>query len=211
MSNVKRVNPCLAGFETIRRIWNEKEAIPEAKILPGEFYVTKCDELIVTVLGSCIAVCVRDIKTGIGGMNHFMLPIMSQDRMQTEKFSIIGAATRYGNYAMEHLINTILNNGGRRGFLEAKVFGGGKMMPSMSDVGQQNIDFIFSYLEAEGLRVVAQDVGDIYPRKVLFYPATGRARVKKIRDSNVEIIVNREIVYKKSMDNISVESEVELF
>lgn len=211
MTSAEHLHPCIAGFESIRRRWNDKEQIPEAKILPGEFYVTGHDEQIVTILGSCIAVCVRDMKAGIGGMNHFMLPLITHERLQAESSSIIGIATRYGNYAMEHLINTILKHGGRRGFLEVKVFGGGKMIPTMSDVGQRNIDFIFAYLEAEGLRVVAHDVGDIYPRKVIFYPATGRVRVKKVRDSKVEIIVNREIMYKKTMDNISVEGEIELF
>jgi len=203
--------PCIQGFESIHRRWNEQDQITEAKILPGEFYVTVKNERILTVLGSCIAVCVRDIKTGVGGMNHFMLPLISQERLNEESYTIIGTATRYGNFAMEHLINTILKNGGRRGFLEVKVFGGGRVMNAMTDVGKKNIDFIFRYLDSEGLRVVAKDVGDIHARKVLYYPATGRARVRKILDNNVERIVSRELVYKKTMDDISVEGEIELF
>ncbi|MBM3202798.1 chemoreceptor glutamine deamidase CheD [Candidatus Woesearchaeota archaeon] len=211
MSSLTALQPCIQGFESIGRRWNEKERITEAKILPGEFYVTGKNERILTVLGSCIAVCVRDIKTGVGGMNHFMLPLISQERLNEESRAIIGTATRYGNFAMEHLINTILKNGGRRGFLEVKVFGGGRVMNAMTDVGQKNIDFIFKYLDSEGLRVIAKDVGDVHPRKVLYYPATGRARVKKIIDNTVERIVSRELVYKKTMDEISVEGEIELF
>ncbi len=211
MSSLTIPAPCLQGFESIHRRWNEKEQITEAKILPGEFYVTTRNERIFTVLGSCIAVCVRDIKTGVGGMNHFMLPIISHERLNEQSSAIIGTATRYGNFAMEHLVNNILKNGGRRGFLEVKVFGGGRVMKAMTDVGQKNIDFIFEYLASEGFRVTAQDVGDVYPRKVLFYPATGRARVRKIQDPNVEVIVSRELVYKKAMENLKVESEIELF
>jgi chemotaxis protein CheD len=211
MSSLTALHPCIHGFESIGRRWNEKDQITEAKILPGEFYVTGRNERILTVLGSCIAVCVRDIKTGVGGMNHFMLPLISQERLNEESRAIIGTATRYGNFAMEHLINTILKNGGRRGFLEVKVFGGGRVMNAMTDVGQKNIDFIFKYLDSEGLRVIAKDVGDVHPRKVLYYPATGRARVKKIIDNTIEHIVSRELVYKKTMDEISVEGEIELF
>ncbi|MGI9213613.1 MAG: chemoreceptor glutamine deamidase CheD [Methylococcaceae bacterium] len=211
MSSRTLLDPCLQGFESIRRRWNEKDHIAEAKILPGEFYVTTNNEQIFTVLGSCIAVCVRDIKTGVGGMNHFMLPLISQERLDAESSVIIGTSTRYGNFAMEYLINTILKFGGRRGFLEVKVFGGGRVMNAMSDIGKKNIEFIFGYLEREGLRVVSQDVGDVYPRKVLFCPATGRARVKKLRDTNVDKIVNLELVYTKSMDNIPVEGDIELF
>ncbi|MEY4195776.1 MAG: chemoreceptor glutamine deamidase CheD, partial [Pseudomonadota bacterium] len=146
MSSLTIPDPCLQGFESIQRRWNEKEQITEAKILPGEFYVTTRNERIFTVLGSCIAVCVRDIKTGVGGMNHFMLPIISHERLNEQSSAIIGTATRYGNFAMEHLVNNILKNGGRRGFLEVKVFGGGRVMKAMTDVGQKNIDFIFCLL-----------------------------------------------------------------
>lgn len=211
MSSTTLLAPCLQGFESIRRRWNQKDHISEAKIQPGEFYVTVHNEQIFTVLGSCIAVCVRDIKTGVGGMNHFMLPLISQERLDAESSVIIGTSTRYGNFAMEYLINAILKNGGKRGFLEVKVFGGGRVMNAMTDIGRKNIEFIFEYLEREGLRVVSKDVGDVYPRKVLFCPATGRARVKKLRDTNVDKIVNLELVYTKSMVNVPEEGDIELF
>jgi chemotaxis protein CheD len=206
-----RFPACLGGFESIRRHWNEKEQITVAKVLPGEYYVTLSDEQIVTVLGSCIAVCIRDKVHRIGGMNHFMLPVISHERLRNESASIIGSATRYGNYAMEHLINAIMKHGGQRRNLEVKVFGGGKIIQSMTDIGEKNIEFVFHYLATEGMRVSAQDVGDIYPRKVLFYPASGRVRVKKIRDSHAQLVLNQELVYRNSIKDMKVEGEIELF
>lgn len=132
------------------------------KILPGEYYVTRSNEAITTVLGSCIAACIRDPVTGIGGMNHFMLP-------------------RCGSHAMQSLVNGVLKLGAHRDRLEVKLFGAGRILAAITDVGARNIEFIRNYCKSEGLRVVAEDLGDICPRQVAFFPATGRARVRHLK------------------------------
>ena len=201
----------LAGFDGIKRYWDPVNGIVAAKLLPGEYYVTKDNEMITTVLGSCIAACIRDKVTGIGGMNHFMLPETSEDKLTNGEEVVVGKATRYGNFAMEHLINSILANGGKRKNLEVKVFGGGKIIPILGDVGIKNIGFVLDYIDTEALELSAQDLGDIYPRKVNYYPQTGKVRMKKIRTLHNQTIINRETQYHKSIRDIPVESDIELF
>lgn len=201
----------LAGFDGIKRYWDPVNGIVAAKLLPGEYYVTKDNEMITTVLGSCIAACIRDKVTGIGGMNHFMLPETSEDKLTNGNEVVVGKATRYGNFAMEHLINSILANGGKRKNLEVKVFGGGKIIPILGDVGIKNIGFVLDYIDTEALELSAQDLGDIYPRKVNYYPQTGKVRMKKIRTLHNQTIINRETQYHKSIRDIPVESDIELF
>ncbi|RZL41184.1 MAG: chemoreceptor glutamine deamidase CheD, partial [Variovorax sp.] len=109
-----------------------------ARILPGEYHVTRDDMVIVTVLGSCVAACLRDPDSGIGGMNHFLLPDTASSR------DAEGDSARYGSYAMEVLINQIVKLGARRHRLEAKVFGGANVIPGMHqlNIGQRNADFV---------------------------------------------------------------------
>jgi len=204
-------NTSVEGFDSIRRYWDRRNNIVAAKLLPGEYYVTKENEMITTVLGSCISACIRDSVLSIGGMNHFMLPETTKERLQSGSHSVVGNATRYGNYAMEHLINVILSNGGKRKNLEVKLFGGGKIIPSMGDVGERNIQFVLEYIDTEALTLLAQDLGDIYPRKVNFYPKTGRVRMKKIQDIHNEALAIRERHYGSTIKDVQVESEVELF
>ena len=166
-------------FAHIKKYLLEGEGRVAARILPGEYYVTDKDEMITTVLGSCISACICDPDMGVGGMNHFMLPEPESvgSRWQHTEVS---AEHRYGNYAMESLINDILGLGGRKTRLLVKVFGGGKILSSMTDVGRYNIDFVKSYLSVENLEIAALDVGDRFPRRVNFYPRTGKVRVKKL-------------------------------
>ena len=208
---VKINRPSVAGFEHVNRYWDKANEIIAAKILPGEYYVTQENELITTVLGSCVSACIRDKEAGIGGMNHFMLPITTSEKLKNSSAAIVGQATRYGNYAMEHLINTILSHGGKRKNLEVKVFGGGKIIPTLTDVGIKNIDFVLDYLEQEGLRLLSHDLGDIYPRKIIYFPQTGRVRMKKIQDLHNDTIAQRERQYFNSLKNAPVEGDVELF
>ena len=200
----------LPGFEHIRRRWDNSYEAFTARILPGELYVTLSDEGVTTTLGSCISACIRDRVTGLGGMNHFMLPSDGTEP-GTVRASNLSAATRYGNYAMEHLINEILRNGGQRQNLEVKVFGGGRIIVNMTDVGARNIAFVRDYLATEGLKVVVEDVGDIYPRMVVFFPATGRVRVKRLRSLHNNTIADREKNYIDSIRQKPVSGEVELF
>jgi chemotaxis protein CheD len=199
----------IRGFEDINRYWDRQNHVWAAKILPGEYYVTTSEELIVTVLGSCISACVRDPIFGVGGMNHFMLPSSSAaERYGSMQLS---DAARYGNYAMEHLINDILKQGARRENLELKLFGGGKVMAKLSDVGLRNIEFVQEYVHTEGLNVVAEDLGDIYPRKILYNPITGKVRMKKLRSMHNNTVFERETRYMQQLKQEPVAGEVELF
>lgn len=179
-----------------------------AKILPGEYYYTCKDMMIVTVLGSCVSACIRDRLTGIGGMNHFMLPDGSNDID-----SPVSASMRYGTYAMEVLINDLLKAGARRENLEAKVFGGGNVLRGFVaiNVGQRNAQFVRDYLKAENIRVVAEDLNDIYPRKVYFFPRTGKVLVKKLKQLNNNTLVNREQDYASRLQTAPVAGDIELF
>ena len=203
--------PPIPGFESISRYWDTENTIIAAKILPGEYYVTNGDEMITTVLGSCVSACIRDVVTGIGGMNHFMLPQTSHERLTSRDEKVVGKSTRYGNYAMEHLINIILQYGGKRKNLEVKLFGGGKILPTLGDVGAENIKFVLDYIDTEALKLVSHDLGDIYPRKVNFFPHTGKVRMKKIKDIHNETIVLREKLYSSSIKDKPIEGSIELF
>lgn len=205
-NNIADQHPALVGFEKINRYWDKTRNTWGAKLLPGEYYVTIHDEVIVTVLGSCISACIRDRKLGVGGMNHFMLPQSGSDPS-----SFGGAAERYGNVAMEHLINTILKQGGRRENLEAKIFGGGKIIVNMTDVGSRNIEFVREYLDTEKIRVESEDVGDLYPRKVAYFPASGRAQMKRLRSLHNDTVVQRERDYQKHIKKEPDGGDVELF
>jgi chemotaxis protein CheD len=165
--------------------WYETQFRSEAvKVLPGEYFVHREDLLIMTTLGSCIAACLWDRNAGVGGMNHFMLP----DGADKDAGS---AGGRYGSFAMELLINEMLKQGAQRGSIEAKVFGGGQVISGMNsmNVGERNTRFVLDYLKAERIPVVSKDVLDIYPRKVCFLPASGKAMVKRLASANHEALL----------------------
>ena len=211
MNCTKIYRASIQGFNHVNRYLDNEHGVIAAKILPGEYYVTTENELITTVLGSCISACIRDKESGVGGMNHFMLPETSAEKMRHGSDAMIGNAARYGNYAMEHLINTILSNGGKRKNLEVKIFGGGKIIPILTDVGARNIEFILDYIDQEGLSLLAKDLGDIYPRKVIYFPKTGKVGMKKIQDLHNDTIANRERQYSRNIKDLPVEGDVELF
>jgi chemotaxis protein CheD len=173
--------------------------------------VTRSDEAITTVLGSCIAACIRDPAVRIGGMNHFMLP---EDTSVGKSSWLDGPgalSTRYGSYAMESLINELMKLGARRERLEVKLFGGGRILSSMTDVGRKNIAFAKDFLKLEGFKIVAEDVGDVFPRRVVYFPSTGVVMLKRLRALDVVEIAQRETNYLSSLANKPVESDVELF
>lgn len=204
------LKPSLPGFENINRYWDKQHEIQAAKILPGEYYVTNYNELVTTVLGSCVSACIRDRVFGIGGMNHFMLPL-SEGKGWGGSSDFTSTATRFGNYAMEHMINDILKHGGHKKQLEAKIFGGGRMMDAQTDIGRTNIDFVCSYLKTEGIPVLAQDVGDIFPRKVIYFPETGKVRVKKLKTMHNSTVLTRETQYRNEIVEKPVDTDIELF
>lgn len=157
--------------------------VDTVKVLPGEYYVTTDDMMIMTVLGSCIAACIWDPKVRVGGMNHFMLPEGAGD-----------TSGRYGSYAMELLINEMIKLGARRESMQAKVFGGGQVMHSFTtmNVGERNTAFVMDYLQTERISIISKDVLDIHPRKVCYFPATGKAMVKRLAHSHPESLETQE-------------------
>ncbi|MGD8569465.1 MAG: chemoreceptor glutamine deamidase CheD [Gammaproteobacteria bacterium] len=206
----QRPKTALRGFKHINRYWDRSHGCYAAKLLPGDYYITTHEEIIVTTLGSCISACIRDRVFGIGGMNHFMLPYHSTvaDNWKNTRLS---ASNRYGSYAMENLINDILKNGGERRHLEVKIFGGGKILAQMTDIGRNNINFIKQYIETEGLNLLAEDTGDIYPRKIVYFPITGKVWVKKLRSLQNRTIFERESRYLHDIQNRPISGDVELF
>ena len=180
-----------------------------AKISPGEYYFTDKHMVIVTVLGSCVSACIRDSITGIGGMNHFMLP----DGASSDKDNPVSESMRYGTYAMEVLINQLLRNGARRENLEAKIFGGGNVIKSFTtmNVGDRNAAFVRKFLKEERIRVTGEDLLDIYPRKVYYFPKTGKVLVKKLKNMHNDTLAQREEAYASKLKTSSVGGEIDLF
>jgi len=182
--------------------------IDAVKILPGEYYVTTRDMALVTVLGSCVAACIYDKNQAIGGMNHFMLP----DKRRNGS-DILGLSTRYGVYAMEIMINELLKMGAKRSNLEAKVFGGGNVLRgfTVNKVGHNNAEFVIEYLNREGIKIAAQDLLDIYPRKVYYFPRSCRVLVKQLREVHNNTIIDREQEYGSRIEMADLQGDVELF
>jgi chemotaxis protein CheD len=180
-----------------------------AKISPGEYYFTNKEMVIVTVLGSCVSACIRDNVSRVGGMNHFMLP----DGAKADKDNPVSESMRYGTYAMEVLINQLLKNGASRGNLEAKIFGGGNVLRSFTSmsVGDRNAEFVRNYLKAERICVTGEDLNDVFPRKVYFFPRTGRALVKKLKQLHNDTLIRCEENYASRLKTGSVGGEIELF
>lgn len=177
-----------------------------ARVLPGEYYFTGTDMVILTVLGSCVSACIRDRETGVGGMNHFMLPGGGGDDGPAS------ASMRYGAMAMEILINQLLKAGAQRGRLEAKVFGGGRVLAGMEalNVGERNAQFVRDYLRAENIPVLAADLNDTCPRKIAYFPTTGRALVRKLQSVSPRI-ARVEQQYSSALKTKPLEGDIELF
>lgn len=173
-------------------------------LLPGEFYATDRDEVITTILGSCIAACVRDVSKAIGGMNHFLLAQPQE--------GISSPSARYGSYAMECLINDILRRGGHKNDLEIKIFGGADLLKSSIRIGQKNCDFILNYLKNEGFRLAAQDIGGDRPRRIHYWPKTGRLIRVVLNKHDEEKITAIERNYSQSINKVKDPSgDIELF
>jgi len=192
-----------------RRWFDPTFKIMAVKVLPGEHYVsTAGQEMIVTVLGSCVAACVWDGRLKIGGMNHFMLPDSGSD-VPVDK------AMRYGNFAMEALFNDLLRRGARRESLEIKVFGGGNVLSTMGNssmpIGDRNSEYVRRYLSDEGYRIAAEDLGGIHPRRIHFFPRMGKVIRLFLKKDVERAVVNREMTYRTRLQDVPVEGDVELF
>jgi chemotaxis protein CheD len=173
-------------MEPIARLPGTKDHPVTIRVNPGGHYVTsKNNEMITTVLGSCIAACIRDPVAGVGGMNHFMLPASA-----TGAWGDADASMRFGNFAMERLINDILCCGGQRHNLEVKVFGGGSIMAGGAAIGFRNADFVETYLREEGLRIASSHLRGPHARRINFYPLTGRVRLLELPQDEIIVMVD---------------------
>ena len=203
--------PVLPQFTHITRYWDQEHTSFCARLLPGEYYVTRHAEVVATVLGSCVSACIRDTRLKVGGMNHFMLPL-DASRGENVWGAAVSAATRYGNVAMERLINDILKLGGRREDLEIKLVGGGRVLAEISaDIGARNIDFVRRYMFNEGFTIAGEDLGDQFARRVVYFPQTGRMRVRKLTSGRNDTLVTQERQYLQQLGSGAVDGDIELF
>lgn len=168
-----------SDFAHIQRHFDVRINATVAILHPGDYYIGAPGELLGTVLGSCVAACIRDARLAIGGMNHFMLPTQQGDAAAGAAGSA-WPATRFGDVAMRCLVDELLRRGARHVNLEVKLVGGAKVLDALSDVGARNIQFARDYVRSCGLTVLGEDLGDRYPRKVLYDPARGAVRVKRL-------------------------------
>lgn len=162
--------------------------------------------LLDTVLGSCIAACLYDPVSGVGGMNHFMLPEGADPDNPT--------STRYGVNAMELLISDLMKLGADRRRFQAKIFGGGhvlKIRVSLDGVPQRNIDFVKRFLEAESIPIIREDVGGYQPRRVLFHTHTGKVFLKYLGNNEAARTAEEEMVYLISLKKQKLDGDVTLF
>ena len=192
-------------WATEKRSFDASENRYVVKIFSGDWHVsTKEPEMLVTILGSCIAACIRDTALGIGGMNHFLLP--------GEPGALpSGDATRYGMFAMETLINGILKNGGRKDRLEIKLFGGANVINNSQQIGSRNAIFVRQFLKDEGLRCISEDLEGDLPRRIHYYPDTGRVMMRKLRRAEDTAVIAEEMRYQSTLRTKPVEGDIDLF
>ncbi len=190
--------------------WDHRFQRRAIKLLPGDFYATNQDEVIVTVLGSCISVCLFDTVIKAGGMNHFMLP-KSKAASESSTSSLVmqdSQIARYGNVAMELLINELIKLGGSRMNMVAKIFGGGQVTSSSIDVGMKNIEFAREYLKLEDMPVIKSDVGGLNPRKIYYIPLLNEVYVKLIQRINNNTIFSRERDYELQLESKTTDDNI---
>jgi chemotaxis protein CheD len=202
-----RLEPSVAEyFSGHRRYFDAKENQNVVKIFSGDWYVSPGgNEMISTILGSCVSACIRDPIAGVGGMNHFLLP--GDDRID----SASSESARYGGFAMESLINGILKNGGRKERFEIKVFGGGNVINNSARIGSKNAKFIREFLQREGYRIQSEDLEGDHPRSLRYYPSTGRVMMRHLMRKEDQVVVEEEARYSKQIAAKPVEGDIELF
>ena len=174
--------------EPVARYFDKQLQLEAAKLLPGQYHAAADNIVIVTVLGSCVSACLWDSALRIGGMNHFLLPGDGRDG---------GDSARLGVYAMEVLLNRLLKLGADKRRLVAKVFGGASVLEGMEalNIGEQNADFVLGFLREEEIVVAGRDLYGIWPRKVYFFPETGRVLVKRLGELRNDTLQQRERAY----------------
>jgi chemotaxis protein CheD len=195
---------------THRRSFQDPSGATLVSVAPGDHYVTQDpNEIVVTLLGSCVAACARDTVSGVGGLNHFLLP--SGDAHDVNQGG--DEAMRFGDYAMEMLLNSIYRRGGQRGRIEFKIFGGARVLggASMLKIGEQNIAFVEHFLRTEGFPIAARSVGGTAPRRLRFHPASGRAWVQELDKITAASITTEEEIYRRKIARAKPAGDVEFF
>jgi len=182
-----------------------REDTPTVKLFSGDCYVTKKDEVLVTILGSCVSACMRDPLIGIGGMNHFLLPGDGADTIAASE------SARYGAYAMESLINGILKAGGDKRRLEVKVFGGGNVINNSSRIGSKNAQFVRKFLRDEGYKIISEDLEGDFPRRLHYYPKTGKVMMRRLSKTHDAGLLDQESKYRQKITQSPIEGDVDLF
>ena len=196
--------PVSEYFHGSKRFFDARENIDVVKIFAGDWYVsTQGHEMLATILGSCVSACIRDPIVGIGGMNHFLLPGEDSDGEASE-------SARYGVFAMESLINGILKAGGQKHRFEVKVFGGGNVINNSARIGSKNAKFIRDFLRKEGYRIASEDLEGDLPRRLHYYPDTGKVMLRHLKRKADMVVVEEEAKYKKQISR-PIESDIELF
>jgi chemotaxis protein CheD len=190
-----------------RRYFDPRFEATIITVAPGEHEITSAkDEIVATVLGSCISVCMRDSHVGVGGLNHFLLP-------KNNGSADPSAGERYGDTAMEVLINGLLKRGAKRSNLEAKVFGGARVLSgaTMLAIGDGNIAFVTEFLDREGIPTMSKDVGGTRSRRIHYQPSTGRAWVQHVQSSQKSTEHEQEVAYLNRLKTQPVAGEVEIW
>lgn len=189
-----------------KRFFNSTYNCHIVKIFAGDWYISSQeDEMLATILGSCVSACVRDPVIGIGGMNHFLLPGNDMTDISS------GDAARYGMFAMENLINALFKAGAQKQRLEFKVFGGGNVINNSARIGSKNAAFIRDFLKREGYRIASEDLEGNYPRSLHYYPLTGKVMMRKLQRKEDHIIIDEENKYRSRISTKPVEGDIELF
>ena len=199
------------NFEAPISYYDKRFATDAVKLLPGQYFVTTQNKMLVTVLGSCVAACLFDPVSGIGGMNHFMLPSVNKTAEEFDKMQ--GVAAKYGVHAMELLINDLVKAGASKKRIKAKIFGGGKVVPSFvqNDVGRFNAEFVTQFLNTERIPILASDLCDTYARKIYFFPSDGNVLMKRIHELNNATIIERESQHRWELSTRAPSGSVDLF
>ena len=188
-----------------RRDFDAETGVWIVKLVSGDCHVSPGGEMLATILGSCVSACIRDPIARVGGMNHFLLPGEGVD-------TVAGKGARYGAFAMEQLINGILNLGGRRDRLEVKVFGGGNVTSNSAMIGSRNAAFVREFLSREGFAIASEDLEGTLPRRVHYWPETGRVLVRKLgRKEDDQRVVELERRYQDSITAAPTGGEIDLF
>lgn len=198
--------PVADYFHGNKRFHDDQEDIDVVKIFAGDWYVsTVNNEMLATILGSCVSACIRDPVARVGGMNHFLLP--GEEMIDAEASD----SARYGVFAMESLINGVLKAGGRKDRLEVKVFGGGNVINNSARIGTKNATFIRDFLKREGFRIISEDLEGEHPRRLHYYPYTGKVMMRLLRRKEDMIVVEEEAKYKRDIASHPIDGGIELF